>query len=81
MYFVYLIRSLKNPSKTYIGYANNVEERLDRHNTGTGPIYTKTHKPWELVSYIAFNKEAKALAFEKYIKVGSGHALAKKRFW
>lgn len=81
MYYVYLIKSLKNPSKTYIGYTSNVEERLDRHNSGGGPVYTQTHKPWELITYVAFNTEAKAIAFEKYIKVGSGHAFAKKKLW
>jgi hypothetical protein len=31
--------------------------------------------------YLAFDSEEKALAFEKYIKIGSGAAFAKKRFW
>lgn len=31
--------------------------------------------------YLAFDTENKAKAFEKYIKIGSGYAFAKKRFW
>jgi hypothetical protein len=31
--------------------------------------------------YLAFDTEKKAIAFEKYIKVGSGYAFAKKRLW
>lgn len=80
MYYVYLLKSLKNPSKTYVGYTNNIEERLQTHNSGGSP-HTKQYRPWKIVSYIAFDSEEKALEFEKYIKIGSGHAFAKKRLW
>jgi putative endonuclease len=30
---------------------------------------------------VAFSKEEKALAFEKYLKSGSGRAFAEKRLW
>jgi hypothetical protein len=30
---------------------------------------------------VAFESQEKAIDFEKYIKVGSGSAFAKKRFW
>ena len=80
MYYVYLLRSLKDLSKTYIGYTTNLDERLETHNSG-GSIYTQQDKPWKLIMYLAFDSEQKAKDFEKYIKVGSGHAFAKKRFW
>lgn len=35
----------------------------------------------ELITYVAFSDEQKALDFEKYVKVGSGYAFAKKRLW
>lgn len=80
MYYVYLIRSLEYPKKTYIGYTNNLEQRLEKHNNGAS-IATTAFKPWKLITYIAFDDEAKAFEFEKYLKVGSGHAFAKKRLW
>jgi putative endonuclease len=80
MHYVYLLRSLKDPSKTYIGYTTNLKQRLETHNSG-GSVHTKINRPWKLVVYLAFDTEEKALAFEKYIKVGSGYAFAKKRFW
>jgi len=80
MYYVYLLRSCNDVSKTYIGYTTNIMQRLETHNSG-GSVHTRSFRPWELVSYIAFNTEAKAVAFEKYIKIGSGHAFAKKRLW
>ena len=80
MYYVYLLRSLKDSSKTYVGYTTNLEQRLETHNSG-GSIHTKSFKPWELVTYVAFSSEEKAKSFEAYIKIGSGHAFAKKRLW
>jgi predicted GIY-YIG superfamily endonuclease len=57
-----------------------VENRLEAHNSGDS-IHTQYGNPWKLVMYLAFDSESKAIEFEKYIKVGSGHAFAKKRFW
>jgi predicted GIY-YIG superfamily endonuclease len=80
MYYVYLLKSLKNTHKTYIGYTIDITQRLGTYNSG-GSVYTKEDRPWKLVMYLAFESESKALEFEKYIKIGSGHAFAKKRFW
>ena len=80
MYFVYLLRSINDASKTYVGYTTNIEQRLETHNSG-GSVHTKSFRPWKLVSYVAFDTESKALSFEKYIKAGSGYAFAKKRLW
>ncbi len=80
MYYVYLLRSIKDPLKTYIGYTNNLEQRVQSHNAGSS-IHTQKYRPWKLVMYLAFSSEEKALDFEKYIKIGLGHAFAKKHFW
>jgi len=80
MYYVYLIRSIKNPKKTYIGFTNDLEQRMEKHNSGAF-IYTSDHRPWKLVTYICFDEESKAMEFEKYLKVGSGHAFAQRRLW
>jgi predicted GIY-YIG superfamily endonuclease len=53
---------------------------METHNSG-GSVHTANNRPWKLVTYIAFDSEEKALVFEKYIKIGSGHAFAKKRLW
>jgi putative endonuclease len=80
MYYVYLLRSLKDPQKTYIGYTTDVQKRLEKHNSG-GSQHTADYRPWKLVSYVYFDDQFKALNFEKYLKVGSGNAFAKKRLW
>ncbi|HLB40954.1 MAG TPA: GIY-YIG nuclease family protein [Candidatus Babeliales bacterium] len=80
MYYVYLIRSFKDPAKTYVGYTDNLEQRLEKHNNGAS-VYTTDFRPWQLVAYIAFSDKAKALSMERYLKIGSGHSFAKRRLW
>lgn len=80
MYYVYFLRSLKDPLKTYVGFPTCIEKRLETHNSG-GSVHTEKFMPWRLVSYMAFDSQEKALAFEKYVKVGSGYAFAKKKLW
>jgi len=80
MYYVYFLRSINNPQKTYVGYTINLQERLSTHNAGDS-MYTKEYRPWKVVTYIGFDCPDKAKNFEKYVKVGSGNAFAKKRLW
>jgi putative endonuclease len=80
MYYVYLIKSISFPDQTYIGYTTDLNKRLKKHNQHSSS-HTKKYAPWKLISYIAFDSKIKALEFEKYIKVGSGYAFAKKRLW
>lgn len=80
MYYVYLVKSLKNNNKTYIGYTNNLKKRIKKHNSGES-VYASDFKPWKLISFVGFDDKNKALKFEKYLKIGSGYAFAKKHFW
>ena len=80
MYYVYLLRSTIYPEKTYIGFTYDVSQRLERHNAGHVPA-TTDFKPWTLVAYVVLDSKEKAMSFEKYLKVGSGHAFAQRRLW
>jgi putative endonuclease len=80
MYYVYLIESNSDPTRHYVGYSENLRQRLLDHNHGKLPS-TKTHAPWNLITYLAFSSKKQALAFEPYLKSGSGHAFANKRLW
>ena len=80
MHYVYLIRSIKFPDKTYIGYTKDLKQRMTSHNAEESK-HTAKFMPWELVSYHVFSSKRKAQEFEYYLKTGSGQALAKKRFW
>lgn len=80
MRYVYLLESVSNLGERYIGETTDLRRRLSEHNAGKSS-HTAKFKPWRLVTYIAFSDEHKAKAFERYLKSGSGHALANKRFW
>ncbi len=80
MFYVYLLKSISNPSKTYVGFTTDLKERLYHHNTG-GSEFTSDFRPWRLVTYVGFDEEKKAIEFEKYLKVGSGYAFAKRHLW
>lgn len=80
MYYVYLIASESDPTKRYTGFTHDLKERLAIHNEGRS-AHTAKYRPWSLVTYIAFSDEDKAIAFEKYLKSGSGRAFANKRLW
>jgi putative endonuclease len=80
MYYVYMLRSIPNPDQTYIGFTEDLKTRLKSHDQGQSP-HTAKYKPWELITYIAFNNKSKALSFEKYLKSHSGKAFANKRLW
>lgn len=80
MKYVYLIRSLSVADQRYIGVTSDLEDRLQAHNAGTS-LHTSKFVPWELVTYIGFSDERRAIEFERYLKSGSGHAFANKRLW
>jgi predicted GIY-YIG superfamily endonuclease len=80
MRYVYLLQSESAQDQRYIGVTSDLRQRLLDHNAGKSP-HTSKYVPWKLVTYVAFSDALKAGAFERYLKSGSGHAFAKKRFW
>ena len=80
MYCVYLLRSESHPKETYVGFTGNLRERLTHHNLGKS-IHTNRFRPWRLAAYMAFESEAQARRFEKYLKSGSGRAFANRHLW
>lgn len=78
MKYVYILESLGNPQHWYVGLTGDLRKRLAKHNSGA-VAHTSRHAPWRIKTYLAFSDEAQALAFERYLKSGSGRAFAKKR--
>jgi putative endonuclease len=72
-HFVYVLRSTVDTSRYYTGLTIDVPTRLAIHNSG-GSDYTRTLRPWELVAAVGFSKQSSAIAFERYLKSGSGRA-------
>ncbi|MDA3874017.1 MAG: GIY-YIG nuclease family protein [Kiritimatiellae bacterium] len=79
MYTVYILESELNSDRHYIGFTHKqVEERLVLHNEGSTPASAR-YRPWEIVWSCKFLDKEQALAFESYLKSGSGRAFAAKR--
>jgi putative endonuclease len=79
MTFVYLLQNELDPSKYYVGKSDDPARRLTEHNSGKS-IHTNKYRPWKLMVSVGFADPAKATAFERYLKSGSGRAFAKKHF-
>tara|TARA_B100001109_G_C18849059_1_gene468364 strand:+ start:68 stop:334 length:267 start_codon:yes stop_codon:yes gene_type:complete len=68
VYYVYLIKTLDvYLKKSYVGYTNNINQRLKKHNSNLGAKSTKGYK-WELVYKKKFFSKRKALSFEYKLK-------------
>ena len=57
----------KNKKKTYVGYTNNLDERLKKHNSNTGAKSTKGYK-WVLIFYKKFKTKSEAMSYEYKLK-------------
>jgi putative endonuclease len=80
VYYIYLIESVSAQGERYLGMATDLKERLQEHNAGKSS-HTSKFKPGKMTTYIAFTDRARAEAFERYLKSGSGHAFARKHLW
>jgi putative endonuclease len=77
--YVYLIVSENDPSRHYTGITDNLDDRLQRHNSGNVP-HTAKYRPWRIETCVAFHDKQKAIAFESYLKSGSGREFARRHF-
>jgi putative endonuclease len=65
-WFIYLLRCSDN--SYYTGIAQDVKERLNRHQTSRGAEYTKARLPVELVYVEVVESHFVAVAREKWLK-------------
>ena len=77
MFYVYYLRSIASPEKTYIGFTQNLKDRYESHNAGRS-VYTKVDRPWRLEAFFAFDTPSKALRFEAYLKTNAGKIFLKR---
>ena len=76
MYYTYILQSEKDKN-LYIGFTDNVENRLKEHNEGVN-ISTRTRRPFHLLYYEALPTKVEALKRERFYKSGRGHEVIKK---
>ena len=77
VYFVYVLRSKANGGKFYAGLTENVERRLNEHNSGRSK-FTSAYIPWKVVHIESFSTRTEARTREKYFKIGAGRKFIKK---
>ena len=68
MYFyVYMLVSRGNRPVSYVGYTNNLKNRIKLHNTGKGAKFTRGRK-WKLIYKEKIKTKNEAISREYYIK-------------
>jgi putative endonuclease len=76
MFFTYILQSSKS-GRYYIGHTEDIQKRLERHNTGK-VIATKNKGPWVLMSYEIYDTKSEANSRELYIKSMKSRAFIEK---
>ena len=79
MFYVYILESLKEESRFYVGFTEDLKRRLKEHNAGNS-IHTNKYIPWKIRNYFAFDDKERAKKFERYLKSHSGRAFQKRHF-
>ncbi|MCX6795932.1 MAG: GIY-YIG nuclease family protein [Candidatus Falkowbacteria bacterium] len=75
-YYVYILKSLKD-KKLYIGYTENLGERIKKHNEGANES-TRSRRPLQLIFAEAYINENDARKREKFFKTGHGREELKR---
>ncbi|MDQ5953909.1 MAG: putative endonuclease [Patescibacteria group bacterium] len=70
MYTVYVLKSLKNNYR-YIGQTNNLNKRLNEHNSGLSKS-TKNIRPLVLDYSEEYATRSEAMKRERFLKSGKG---------
>ena len=67
-YYTYMIKSVSpGTNKTYVGYTNNLKNRIQKHNSNKGAKSTKGYK-WLLIYSKKFKSKNKAMSYEYKLK-------------
>jgi predicted GIY-YIG superfamily endonuclease len=75
--YVYVLKNSEIPPRFYTGLTSDVARRHSEHNAGNC-THTAKYRPWCVDVVIEFADERRAVAFERYLKSGSGVAFAQR---
>jgi putative endonuclease len=81
MNYTYIVRC--RDGTLYTGWTNNLEKRIEAHNSGKGARYTKSRRPVKLVYYEEFETKEEAMSREyaiKHMKKNKKEMLLQKTF-
>ena len=80
MFCTYILNSISNPNRFYIGSTSDLKRRLLEHNSGKS-IHTNKITPWKIKNYFAFEELKKVEESEKFLKSGNGRIFTKKHLY
>ena len=66
-FYVYMLKSKCIKSVTYVGYTNDLKNRIALHNSGKGAKFTRGRQ-WRLIYKEIFVSKKEAISREYYIK-------------
>lgn len=69
-WFAYVL--LCNNNSFYRGYTNDLDKRLELHQSGKGAKYTRMHKPIKIIYSEEFSTKEEAMKRECYFKSAQG---------
>ena len=68
IFYVYMLKSVNNKNiKTYVGYTNNLNLRLKKHNSSKGAKSTRGNK-WKIIYKKRFYDKRLDMSFEYKLK-------------
>lgn len=76
MFYVYILQTKYN-NELYVGCTNNLQKRLQEHNSGKVKS-TKAKIPYKLIHYEAFINKKDSFQREQFLKTGWGKRFIKK---
>lgn len=65
-YYTYVL--LTDNNSLYCGYTDDVEKRFEKHKSGKGAKYTRSHKPVKIIYTACFDSKSEAMKEECRIK-------------
>ena len=76
-FYTYVLKSKKD-GKLYIGWTDNIQKRIEKHNKGLVKA-TKYRRPLTLIYFEGSLNKYKAINREKQLKTGFGRFYISKR--
>jgi predicted GIY-YIG superfamily endonuclease len=79
-FYVHILASDSNEGIHYTGVTRDLKQRVFEHNQGKCPNFCAAPAVTNRNCRRPFRSQAKARAFEEYLKSGSGRAFARRHF-
>jgi putative endonuclease len=82
-YYVYVLESVKDDGRLYIGFTHDLRQRVQNHNRANN-FSTKAYAPWRVIFYESYLSKDDALRREHYLKTNQGAKVLKrmlKEYW